>query len=131
MADLDLSAGLRVQRGEGAGDGRDDLVLHLHRLQPQQRFAHRDGGAHGQPRHDTGDGPRHRGQQRTGLGGPLRLSQPGQRGEGVGAEGRRRVDVHGRAVLAVPRHLELPAHTGHFEHDPAGLRVQRPGPRRD
>ena len=63
-ADFDLLAGLHGQLGDDAGRRGVDLVLHLHRLQPQQRLAPGDpiADVHG----DAGDGSGHRGEQRAG-----------------------------------------------------------------
>ena len=67
-ADLDLVAGGGVQRGERAGGGGGDAVLHLHRLQPQQRLPRLDPVARRRALGEADDGAGHGGEQGAGLG---------------------------------------------------------------
>ena len=117
-ADVDLLAGLHRQLGDDAGRRGVDLVLHLHRLQPQQRLAALDPIADGDD--DAGHGAGHRGEQRAGgdvVGGVGEALDPPQ-----GDRAERRVHV---AVGAVRGDGNRRRHAVDVEHDSTGRRLDQ------
>src|SRR5271154_1035468 len=103
LAGADLLPRLGPEFGDHAGGGRGHRLLHLHRLQYQQRLTRGHEGA--DLDQDAPDQPGHGGEQRPGGGQLLRITEPRHLGQGAGPVAG--VDV---GVGADPVHAVGPAH---------------------